>query len=44
MGLTVDIKAHMTPEQVDAYLVHVRISEITEKLKINDVVPADDDR
>jgi splicing factor 1 len=44
MGLPVHIQGHMTPEQVDAYIIHVRIEEITQKLKINDVVPADDDR
>jgi splicing factor 1 len=44
MGLPVNIQAHMTQEQVDAYIVHVRIEEITQKLKINDVVPNEDDR
>jgi splicing factor 1 len=34
----------MTTEQLDAYTLHLRIEEITQKLKINDVVPADGDR
>lgn len=44
MGLPTAIYAHMTTEQLDAYTLHVRIEEITQKLKINDVVPADGDR
>jgi splicing factor 1 len=44
MGLPTAIYAAMTTEQLDAYTLHLRIEEITQKLKINDVVPADDDR
>ncbi|KAF2875420.1 hypothetical protein BDV95DRAFT_273162 [Massariosphaeria phaeospora] len=44
MGLPTAIHAVMTSEQLDAYTLHLRIEEITQKLKINDVVPADDDR
>jgi splicing factor 1 len=44
MGLTTAIYAKMTTEQLDAYTLHLRIEEITQKLKINDVVPADGDR
>ena len=31
----------MTVEQVEAYALHVRITEITQKLEVDDVVPAD---
>jgi splicing factor 1 len=34
----------MTSEQLEAYTLHLRIEEITQKLKIDDVVPADGDR
>lgn len=44
MGLTTMIKAKMTNEQLEAYTLHLRIQEISEKLRINDVVPADGDR
>jgi splicing factor 1 len=44
MGLTTAIYAKMTTEQLDAYTLHLRIEEITQKLKIDDVVPADGDR
>jgi splicing factor 1 len=44
MGLPTAIYAAMTTEQLDAYTLHLRIEEITQKLKINDVVPADGDR
>ncbi|ORY12506.1 hypothetical protein BCR34DRAFT_297701 [Clohesyomyces aquaticus] len=45
MGLPVLIDGrHMTSEQVDAYVLHLRIEEISQKLRINDVVPADGDR
>ena len=44
MGLTTAIYANMTTEQLDAYTLHLRIEEITQKLKINDVVPNDDER
>lgn len=44
MGLPTSIKANMTTEQLEAYILHLRIQEISEKLRINDVVPADGDR
>ena len=44
MGLPTAILADMTNEQLEAYTLHLRIEEITQKLKINDVVPADGDR
>lgn len=44
MGLPTAIYSVMTTEQLDAYTLHLRIEEITQKLKINDVVPADGDR
>lgn len=44
MGLPTAITAAMTMEQLDAYTLHLRIEEITQKLKINDVVPADNER
>lgn len=44
MGLPTMIKAHMTNEQLEAYTLHLRIQEISEKLRINDVIPADGDR
>ena len=34
----------MTAEQLDAYVLHLRIEEISQKLRINDVVPGDADR
>jgi hypothetical protein len=36
--------ANMTSEQLEAYTLHLRIEEISQKLKIDDVVPADGDR
>lgn len=44
MNLPTAITAPMTTEQLDAYVTHVRIEEISQKLRINDVVPADGDR
>lgn len=44
MGLPTLIKSNMTTEQIEAYTLHLRIQEISEKLRINDVVPADGDR
>jgi splicing factor 1 len=44
MGLPTAIYSAMTTEQLDAYTLHLRIEEITQKLKINDVVPGDHDR
>ncbi|KAJ3561737.1 hypothetical protein NPX13_g8828 [Xylaria arbuscula] len=44
MGLPTAIQANMTSEQLEAYTLHLRIEEISQKLKIDDVVPADGDR
>jgi splicing factor 1 len=44
MNLPTAITAPMTSEQLDAYVTHLRIEEISQKLRINDVVPADGDR
>jgi splicing factor 1 len=44
MNLPTAISAAMTSEQLDAYVTHLRIEEISQKLRINDVVPADGDR
>ncbi|KAI1203679.1 eukaryotic type KH-domain (KH-domain type I) [Nemania serpens] len=40
-GLTTAITAPMTSEQIEAYALHVRIEEITQKLRIDDVVSTD---
>ncbi|GAW21449.1 hypothetical protein ANO14919_109680 [Xylariales sp. No.14919] len=34
----------MTSEQIEAYALHVRIEEITQKLRLDDVVPANQNR
>lgn len=44
MGLPTMIQANMTSEQLEAYTLHLRIEEISQKLRINDVVPGDGDR
>jgi splicing factor 1 len=44
MGLPTAIFATMTSEQLEAYALHLRIEEISQKLRINDVVPAAGDR
>ncbi|KAF8466987.1 hypothetical protein BDZ91DRAFT_793968 [Kalaharituber pfeilii] len=44
MGLPTAIYANMTSEQLEAYTLHLRIEEISQKIRINDVVPADGDR
>lgn len=44
MNLPTMISANMTSEQLEAYTLHLRIEEISQKLRINDVVPADGDR
>jgi splicing factor 1 len=44
MNLPTAITGHMTTEQKEAYVTHLRIEEISQKLRINDVVPADGDR
>jgi len=44
LGLPTAITAIMSPEQVEAYALQLRIEEITQKMKINDVVPAHRER
>lgn len=44
MNLPTAVLGSMTSEQLDAYTLHLRIEEISQKLRINDVVPADGDR
>ena len=44
MGLPTAIVANMTSEQLEAYTLHLRIEEISQKLRIDDVVPAEGDR
>ncbi|KAL3470831.1 hypothetical protein BJX99DRAFT_39375 [Aspergillus californicus] len=44
MGLPTMIMANFTTEQLEAYTLHLRIEEISQKLRINDVVPGDGDR
>lgn len=44
MGLPTAIMANMTSEQLEAYTLNLRIEEISQKLRINDVVPAEGDR
>ena len=44
MGLPTAIMSNMTSEQLEAYTLHLRIEEISQKLRINDVVPGDGDR
>jgi splicing factor 1 len=39
MGMVTALTSTMTPEQVEAYALQLRIEEITQKMKINDVVP-----
>lgn len=41
VGLPTAIFANMSLEQLEAYATHVRIMEITQKLKIGDVVPSE---
>ncbi|BFZ63788.1 Branchpoint-bridging protein [Saitoella coloradoensis] len=44
IGLPTAITSNMTSEQLEAYALHLRLEEIGQKLKINDVVPPDDER
>lgn len=44
INLPTAITASMTSEQLEAYTLHLRIEEISQKLRIDDVVPADGDR
>ncbi|KAJ5103465.1 hypothetical protein N7532_003994 [Penicillium argentinense] len=44
MGLPTMIMANFTNEQLDAYALHLRVEEISQKLRINDVVPPENER
>ena len=44
LGMPTALTSPMTPEQLDAYALQLRINEITEKLHINDVVPTHRER
>ncbi|KAJ6782526.1 hypothetical protein PWT90_01354 [Aphanocladium album] len=44
INLPTAITSAMTSEQLEAYTLHLRIEEISQKLRIDDVVPADGDR
>lgn len=44
INLPTAILSTMTSEQLEAYTLHLRIEEISQKLRIDDVVPADGDR
>jgi splicing factor 1 len=39
LGMATALTAILTPEQIEAYAMQLRIEEITQKMKINDVVP-----
>lgn len=39
IGLPTAIFTQMSSEQLEAYTVHLRIEEISQKLKINDIIP-----
>ncbi|KAI0531557.1 eukaryotic type KH-domain (KH-domain type I) [Xylaria digitata] len=44
IGLPTAITAPLTSEKIEAYALHVRIEEITQKLRIDDIVPANRNR
>ena len=44
IGMVTALTSVMTPEQIEAYALQLRIEEITQKMKINDVVPAHRER
>lgn len=44
MGMVTALTSTMTPEQIEAYALQLRIEEITQKMKINDVVPPSKER
>ena len=44
MGLTTKIEGAMTAEQLEVYVLNLRIEEITQKLRIGEIVPADGNR
>ncbi|KAK9468684.1 hypothetical protein V1512DRAFT_233434 [Lipomyces arxii] len=44
ISMPTKITGNMTPEQLEAYVLNLRIEEISQKLRINDVVPKDSER
>lgn len=44
MNLPTTIEGAMTAEQQDAYVTHLRIEEITQNLRIGNIVPRESDR
>ncbi|KAK9462619.1 putative branchpoint-bridging protein [Lipomyces oligophaga] len=44
ISLPTSISGDMTPEQIEAYVLNLRIEEISQKLRINDLVPKEGDR
>lgn len=44
MGLETSLSGELSQEQLEAYTLHLRIEEISQKLRINDVVPSEGDR
>lgn len=44
INLPLAITGRLTPEQLEAYALNIRIEEITQKLRLNDIVPNDGDR
>jgi len=44
MGLTTNVQSGMTEEQLESYTLNLRVEEISQKLRINDVVPDEADR
>ncbi|KAH8668684.1 hypothetical protein BX600DRAFT_480759 [Xylariales sp. PMI_506] len=42
--VTTEIVSAMTAEQLEAYVMHIRIQEITQKLDLNNIIPADSHR
>ncbi|KAI0517560.1 hypothetical protein F5B22DRAFT_109755 [Xylaria bambusicola] len=44
VSLPTAITVAMTSEQIEAYILHVRIEEITQKLLNDDIIPANQDR
>jgi splicing factor 1 len=44
MGLATALSCDLPQEQLEAYTLHLRIEEISQKLRINDVVPNEADR
>lgn len=43
-GLPTEVEITLAPEQLEAYALNFRIEEITQKMRLNDVVPAEAER